>query len=157
MKKTLVMLMVLGLAFPAWGQLSDEAALDDYNRSSSFGIKPAVSPFSLIDLSRVRWSNSYSVSFFSGGNYSGSVGLFRTTMFYDLSSKLSLSLNLGVVHNTGAIWGDGSSNASLLPGFILDYHPSNSFRMSIGVQTYSGYVPYYYYYRPAYWDYPVAP
>ncbi len=157
MKKAIVITLMVGLALPVWGQSSDEAALDDYNRSSALGIKPAATPFSLIDLSRVRWSNSYSVTFFSGGDYSGSIGIYRTTMFYDFSSKLSLSLNLGIAHNTGAIWGDGSSNASLLPGFTLDYHPSEKFRMSIGLQTYGGYPLYNYYYRPSYWSYPLGP
>lgn len=155
MKKTLVVIFVVGFAVSAFGQFSDEAALDDINRSSALGIKPAVSPFSLIDLSRVKWSHSYSVSFFSGGDYSGSMGVFRTNMFYEFSSKLSMSLNLGIAHNTGAIWGDGSSEAQLLPGFQLDYHPSDKFRMSVGVQTYGGYVSPYYY-RPAYWDYPLG-
>ena len=155
MKKALVIIFVLGLAMPAFGQLSDEATLNDVNRSSALGIKPAVSPFSLIDLSRGKWSTSYSVSFFSGGEYSGSMGVFHTSMFYEFSSKLSLSLNLGIAHNTGAVWGDGSSNASLLPGFRLEYHPSEKFRMSIGVQTYGGYASPYYY-RPAYWDYPLG-
>ena len=153
MKKTLVIIFVMGLAVSAFGQSADEAALEEINSTSTVGIKPAVTPFSLIDLSRVKWSHSYSVSFFSGGDYSGSMGLFRTNMFYELSPKLSLSFNLGVAHNTGAIWGDGSSDATLLPGFRLDYHPSDKFRMSLGVQTYSGYV-WPYYYRPAYWDYP---
>lgn len=155
MKKALFVILVVGLAGSAWGQLSDKATLEDINSSSLLGAKPAISPFSLIDLSRVKWSHSYSVSFFSGGNYSGSMGVFRTDMFYELSSKLSLSLNLGIAHNTGAIWGDGSSDASLLPGFQLDYHPSDKFRMSLGVQTYSGYFSPYYY-RPAYWDYPLG-
>ncbi len=155
MKKVLTLLMVLSLAGSVWGQFSDEAALDDVNRAAALGIKPAVSPFSLIDLSRVKWSHSYSVGFFSGGSYSGTAGLFRTNMFYEFSPKWSLSLNLGIAHNPGAIWGDGDANGTLLPGFTLDYHPSEKFRMSIGLQTYSGYVSPYYY-RPGFWDYPLG-
>ena len=156
MKKILVFTLVIGFAFSAWGQLSDKALLDDVNSTSGIGLRPAVTPFSLIDLSRVRWSHSYSVSFFSGGDYSGSYGVLRTNMFYDLSSKLSLALNLGIGHNTGAIWGDGSSNATLLPGFQLDFHPSDNFRMSVGVQTYGGYLSPFYY-HPADLDYPLGP
>ena len=153
MKTALVSLVVIVLAASAWGQLSDQAEMEEINRATVLGIKPAVSPFSLIDLSRVKWSHSYSVGFFSGGNYSGSMGLYNTSMFYEFSSKLSLTVNLGIAHNTGAIWGDGSSDANLLPGFRLDYHPSENFRMSLGFQRYSGYVPYTY--RP-YWDYPLG-
>jgi hypothetical protein len=126
------------LAASAAAQSSDVAKLNDITRASSLGIKPAPSPFSLLDLSRLHWSHSYSLSFFSGSGYSGSVGLLSTSMLYDLSSKLSFGLNLGVAHNTGALWGDGSSQASFLPGFWLDFHPSSKFNMSISVQKYEG-------------------
>ncbi len=155
MKKALVILLVIAFASTAWGQLADEAMIEDVSRSTALGIKPAISPFSLIDLSRVKWSHSYSVGFFSGGNSSGSAGLFNTNMFYELSSKLSLSVNLGISHNTGAIWGNGESDATFLPGFNLDYHPSEKFQMSIGFQRYGGYVSPYYY-RPGFWDYPLG-
>jgi hypothetical protein len=155
MKKTLVLLLVLGFGGTALGQSADVAQIEEANRATALGIKPAVSPFSLIDLSRVKWSHSYSVSFFSGGNYSGSTGLFRTNMFYEFSSKLSLSVNLGIAHNTGAVWGDGATDATLLPGFMLDYHPSEKFRLSIGFQRFGGYVSPFYY-RPAFWDYPLG-
>ena len=145
MKIFLTSLMIFLMAISASAQFADEAKIEEINQNYSFGIKPAVTPFSLLDLSRIKWSHSYSVGFFSGGNGSGSMGLLNTTMFYDFSSKLSLSLNLGIAHNTGAIWGDGSSEANFLPGFTLDYHPSKNFRMSIGMQHYSGYMnPYYY-------------
>lgn len=146
MKIALTVFFLMAIAVSSWGQMADEAQVEEVNRSTLLGVKPAVSPFSLIDLSRVRWSHSYSVGFFSGGNYSGSMGLFNTSMFYEFSSKLSLRLDIGVSHNTGAIWGDESSDARVLPGFQLDYHPSDNFRMSIGLQHYNGYVsPYYYY------------
>ena len=55
-------------------------------------------------------------------------------MFYEISSKLSLSLNLGVAHSGGS-WGEGRE-ATLLPGFTLDYHPSDKFRMTFMIQRY---------------------
>jgi len=152
-KTLFVSLLVVLMAASVWGQLADQAEMEEINRATVLGIKPAVSPFSLIDLSRVKWSHSYSVGFFSGGSYSGSMGLYNTSMLYEFSSKLSLTVNLGIAHNTGAIWGDGSADPNLLPGFRLDYHPSENFRMSLGFQRYSGYVPYTY--RP-YWDYPLG-
>ena len=121
-------------------QLTDQAKINDINNQSGIGINPAPTPFSLIDLSRVKWSHSYSVSFFSGGNNSGSVGLLNTNIFYEFSSKLSLALNIGIAHNPGNFWGDGSTDATVLPSFQLDYHPSNNFRISIGLQQYRGYL-----------------
>ncbi|RME28379.1 MAG: hypothetical protein D6800_03965 [Candidatus Zixiibacteriota bacterium] len=110
---------------------------------AAFGIQPAQNPFSLLDFSRIRWSHSYSVSFFSGGNGSGTVGLLNTTMFYDISRSLSLAVNLGIEHSGGAIWGDANNKARFLPGFTLDYHPSENFRMSLIMQRVDGlYSPY---------------
>lgn len=146
MKKLAIILFVLLATGSTMGQLADQASVDNINRTSSLGLNPAASAFSLIDLSRVKWSNSYSVNFFSGGNYSGSVGVFNSSMFYEFSKKLSLTLNVGVAHNASAMWQDTDHNARILPGFILDYHPSDKFQLSIGFQSYAGYMsPYNYY------------
>lgn len=138
MKKFLALLIVLALAVSASAQSSDAAKLNAISRSSSLGIRPVPSPFSLLDLSKMHWTHSYSLSFFSGSGYSGSVGILRSSMLYDLSSQFTLGLNLGIVHNAGALWGDETINASFLPGFWLDYHPSRRFNMSINVQWYQG-------------------
>ena len=138
MKRVLIVIGLICLAGSTAAQSSDAAKLDDITRSSSLGIKASPSPFSLLDLSRLRWSHSYSLSYFSGSGNSGSVGLLSSSMLYDLSSKLTLGLNLSIAHNTGALWGDGSSQASFLPGFWLDFHPSSKFNMSISVQRYEG-------------------
>lgn len=122
--------------------------------NSSLSLQGAPNPFSLLDLSRIRWSHSYSISYFSGGSSSGSAGLLNSTMFYDISRSFSLSVNIGVLHNSGSIWGDSKNDATILPGFRLDYHPSEKFRMSIAVQRVSGIYPYYYdrggWFSPAY-------
>ena len=111
---------------------------------SGIGVTPARSSFSLLDGSRITWSHSYSVSFFSGGNVSGSVGFLSSTMHYEISTRLSLAVNLGVVHNTSALWGSGQHNATLLPGFRLDYRPADNIFMSVSYQQYpGGYVPSY--------------
>ena len=154
MKKILTLLFVFVFATGAFGQLIEDAQVEKVSSTTVLGVEPAVSSFSLIDLSRVTWSHSYSVSFFSGGSYSGSAGLWNSSMLYDISSKLSLAVNLGVVHGAGALYGDNSGDATFLPGFTLDYHPSDNFRMIVGVQRYSGYAVPYYYYRPSHWGYP---
>ena len=127
-----MLLFLLSSAAPA--QMADKAEIQSPATGSALGLKPARSPFSLLDLSRVKWSHSYSVSYFSGGGSSGSAGLFNSTLFYEFSPKLSLAVNVGILHNTAAIWGDGKNNATILPGFRLDYHPSRQFQMSLVVQ-----------------------
>lgn len=136
--------------------MADQAELDEALKANAMGVQPVESPFSLIDLSRLQWSHSYSLSYVSGNGYSQSVGMLNTSMFYEFSPSLSLMLNVGVAHNAGALWGNGNTDATILPGFVLDYHPSENFRMTIGVQTFGGglYGPYYgrgLYYRPGYW------
>ena len=59
MKKAMVVLLVVAFATTAWGQMADEAMVENINRSTALGIKPAVSPFSLIDLSRVKPLNRF--------------------------------------------------------------------------------------------------
>ncbi|HKK21792.1 MAG TPA: hypothetical protein VJ983_09995 [candidate division Zixibacteria bacterium] len=140
MKKLLVLTISLLFATSAFAQFADQAKINESGKAYSFGVKPAVTPFSLLDLSRIKWSTSYSFGYVSGGSYSGSMGVLNTTAMYEFSPKLSMMLNLGIEHNTGAIWGDGKNNATLLPGFQLDYHPSEKFHMSIGVQRYSGFL-----------------
>lgn len=152
MTKFLVAFIFIVLAATVSAQMADNATTTQSLSEVGFALKPAVTPFSLIDLSRVKWSNSYSVTYFSGGGSSGSLGMLNTMMFYEISSKLSLSLNLGVAHNAGALWGDGSTEATILPGFQLDYHPSNNFQVTIGVQRTAGYM-YPYYYRDSYRDF----
>ncbi|MEA2031336.1 MAG: hypothetical protein U9N55_07060 [candidate division Zixibacteria bacterium] len=139
MKIILTAFFVLILCGSVSAQFSDEASLDKSTRSNSLGVAPVSHPSSLIDLSRLSWSHSYSLSYFSGAQ-SGSVGLLNTTMYYEFSPNFSMAFNLGIIHNAGMIWGDEKNNATLLPGFQLDYHPSEKFRLFIKMQTcYGGY------------------
>jgi len=68
------------------------------NSGIGFGVRPAESPWSLLDMSRISWSHSYSGTYFSGGSSSGSLGMFNSTMMYDISSKLSLSVDTGGIY-----------------------------------------------------------
>jgi len=118
-------------------QMSDQAELERNSRLGGLGVSAASNPFSLLDLSRIKWSHSYSISYFSGGRASGSGGLWQTSMFYEFSSKLSLNMNLGIAH-TGNLISSANRETTFLPGFTLDYHPSNKFRLSLMFQTYRG-------------------
>ncbi len=144
MRNLLAILTVILMAVPVTAQMADRAELEEAARANALGVQPVSTPSSLIDLSRLEWSHSYSLSYMSGGGNSASVGMLNTSMLYEFSPKLSLLLNVGVAHNAGALWGNGASDATVLPGFVLDYHPSDKFRMVIGMQTFAGgyYGPY---------------
>ena len=62
----IVATILLVLSSAAGAQMVEEGNLSTVTSRNILGMQPASSAFSLIDLSRVKWSNSYSVSFFSG-------------------------------------------------------------------------------------------
>jgi hypothetical protein len=138
MKYTVVALLVLALmAASSLAQDADVVRLREAASANVLGTRPVSSPFSLLDFSKMKWTHSYSISFMSGGGSSGSVGLLNSSMFYEFSPKLSLRLDIGILHNSGAIWGDANNEATLLPGFRLDFHPSEKFSLSIGMTRYN--------------------
>ena len=138
-------LIVLILAGSLSAQQADVASVRESTTRSQagLGISPASNAFSLLDISRISWSHSYSVAFFSSSGSSGSIGMLSTTMNIELSSKLNLAVNLGMLHNPGALW-DRNTNAeaSFFPGFRLDFRPSENVMMSLSVQKMAGYSPY---------------
>lgn len=141
-------LLVIGIVLAVGCQVVSAQGIENAPATGSTvtnqtNLKGADSPFSLLSSSRIRWSNSYAVSFFSGGGRSGSVGLLNTSMLYEFSPKLSVGLNLGILHNPGSLWGDRNNGSSLLPGMRLDYHPSKAFRMVLDIRSVSGaFLPY---------------
>jgi hypothetical protein len=152
MHKTLlyITLVLLVLAIGAHAQMADKAELQSLNKDY-LGYKPSSNAFGLLDLSKLQWTNSYAFSYFSGGNTSGSVGIYTASIMYEFSPSLLMHLDLGLAHNPGVLF-DRSVNAdaSLLTNFRLDYKPSENFLISVGVNTYPGAG---YYYRPVYWPY----
>jgi hypothetical protein len=132
------------LAVSSWAQDVEVAKLRDAASANALGTRPASNPFSLLDLSKMSWSHSYTFGFVSGAGTSGSMGILNNTMFYEFSPALSLRLDIGIMHNSGAIWGDANNDATLLPGFQLDYHPSDKFSLTVGMTRYNPAVmPYY--------------
>jgi hypothetical protein len=61
---------------------------------------------------------------------------------YQIARPLYVQLDLGVMHNPGALWGGNSavSGAQIRPNFLMRYTPSPGFQLLIDVRT----VPMYY-------------
>lgn len=130
---TLLFLILISISVSA--QMSDKAEIGKM-RKDYLGLKPAGKPFSLIDLSKLTWTHSYSISFFSGGGLSGSNGLYVGNISYEFSPKFSMNLKLGIAHDPGSLFDQSrGQNAAFLPGIHLDYHPSPNFRISAGFDT----------------------
>ena len=141
MKRIAIIVFVVLLATSSMAQFSDVAEVNELSKTSSLGSMAAKSPFSLLDNSRITWSHSYSVGFFSGGNASGSYGMLNSTMFYEVSSKLTMAFSMALSHDPGAFWGNGNQTATFLPGFMLDFHPSKNFNLRINYQRLDGQNP----------------
>ena len=127
-------------------QLVDQAEVQSVKKDY-LGLTPVDKPFSLIDISRIKISHSYSISYFSGGGQSSSLGMYTGNIFYEITPSLSLDVALGIAHNPGALFNQSmTTDAQFYPAMQLDYHPSEKFRLSVGFISYPGY----YYYNPYY-------
>lgn len=96
------------------------------------------SPFRLFDPSKFSIQHSYALSYFSGGGVgSGSMGLYTASVGYQISRPLFLQVDVGIVHEPGALFGNNvnGSNAHVLPNLSLRYTPSPTFNLIINVQT----------------------
>lgn len=115
-------------------QMADASDLQAIKSRSAISYPAAASPFSLLDLSKLNWSHSYSLSYGSSAYGSGSFGLYTGSVLYEISKSLSMTFALGVGHNPSSLVNSSiNADAELYPSFSLDYHPNNSFRLRVDV------------------------
>lgn len=102
------------------------------------GVKSNTKNFSLLDPARLRIYNSYTFSYFSSGNTSGSFGIYTTTLKYQVSNPLSIALSLNYLHQPLSVFGrdDLRIKNSILPNFQLYYRPNNNFSFMINILTF---------------------
>lgn len=93
--------------------------------------------FSLLDPARLKLHHSYAFSYFSNGRTSGSLGIYTTTLNYQLSNPLSLTLSLNYLHQPLSVFRRDALTVEnrILPNFQLHYRPNNSFSLWINVLT----------------------
>jgi hypothetical protein len=101
------------------------------------GVKSETKNWSLLDPQRLKLHHSYTFSYFSNSKYSGSMGVYTTTLGYQLSDPLSLTLSLNYLHQPLSVFGkdDTRLKSDILPNFQLHYNPGNSFSLWINVVT----------------------
>ncbi len=158
MRKTIVIfaLILLVAASSTVAQFTDKAELG-LIKKDYLGLRPVDRPFSLIDFSRLQWSHSYSMTFYSGAGSSGSIGMYTGNIFYEITPSLSLNMKVGIAHNPGGLF-DRTKNADaiFLPGARLDYRPSDNFHISVGFNSLYGGPGFYsdnLYRSPYWWQY----
>lgn len=135
---TAILLTVLSVT--AMAQMVDEAEVKEITAKYDLGLTKRPST-SFLDLSRLNLSHSYTIGYFSGNGFSGSRAMYNGTIQYQIANPLTLTLNMGVLHDPGAIFGDRklSENSKFLPSGWLDWRPSRNFQMSIGFETVPAY------------------
>jgi len=85
-----------------------------------------------LDPARFSMSQSYTLSFITGGGHSYNQGLYLNTMRYQLSNPLSMFLQLGFVHQPLGSLGENNfqqQSEIFVSGVGLEYKPSDNFRM----------------------------
>ena len=108
--------------------------------------------FGLIDMSKLKMQQSYSMGFSSGGGQSGSYGMYLNNILYPINDKVILNLNLGYVHNPFASF-QTPSPAAFQGRFIgsgdISFFPTENtqLRFSISNLPRYGVDPYYRYRR----------
>jgi hypothetical protein len=102
------------------------------------GVKSEKNSFSLLDPARLKLQQSYSFSYFSNSKQSGSLGVYTTTLNYQLSKPLNLTLSLNYLHQPLSVFGRDKTRMKddILPNFQLQYRPSKSFSLWINVITF---------------------
>jgi len=107
-------------------------------------LTPNNSRFSLLDLSRLKIRNSYTVSYLSSGKHSGTFGLYVTSFEYQLSNPLNIQVDLGYLHQPFSMGRNNIDiNSRILPNVRVNYSPSPYFNLSVNFMSLGNQYRYY--------------
>src|SRR3989304_3681627 len=135
MKRIWTVTILTGLVLSASLIASAQTSLPDPQNQGSgklLGILPAKT-FSLLDPSRLQIRNSYSFSYVAAGKYSGSFGLYQTSIGYKVSNPLYVQVDLGYLHQPLTFKNNLDLNNRFFPNYHLYFNPSQNFHFSIDV------------------------
>lgn len=149
----LKVLAVVGILVPQLllSQVEDTASptsISEYLRAGS-GYGLGLKPLGFLDPSRMTFSHSYTMSYLSAGSEGVMRGLFMETIGYRLSDPVSLTLNLGYLHQPYSTYGpEGiSKSGAFVGGAALTWRPRDNMFLHFEVANYPssygyGYYPY---------------
>jgi hypothetical protein len=133
---SMVITFLLTTALTAQAQLKSQVDEKQINVRESLTTPSSL--FGLLSPNRFSMNQSYSLSFYSGGGQSGSLGMFNNAFNFRLSDPLMLRVDMGVMHQPfGGPKGSGlqNQNAHFMGGAELIYRPSERFMMQVGVSN----------------------
>lgn len=108
------------------------------SRADELAQQPTGIGFSLLDPARLQIHHSYSMSYFSGGGQSGSIGLYMSTLQYQFSKPLTLRVGLGYLHQPLGFLNEnmvGPEGGRILPNVQLDFRPSENMLLRFDYRT----------------------
>ena len=137
--KLVLAIMVLSAPVLLSAQTGDSPSMrvNDYLRSGS-GLGLGLNSFGFLDPSRMTFQHSYSMSYLTSGGQGVMRGLFMESIGYRLSNPLSLTLNLGFMHQPYSSYGpDGiTQGANFVGGAALNWQPSKNMFLRFEVGRY---------------------
>jgi len=131
---------LLMTSYSVMAQLKSQAERQPLNVKTGITSFMPGSLFSFLSSDRFSMSHSYSMMYYTGGGYNGSLGVLTNTMNFRLADPLLLKVNMGVQHQP--FGGPKALNTTqFLHGAELIYKPNNNLIFNIGYSNnpyYSG-------------------
>lgn len=131
--RKLIAILIISISVPALAQSIPQPSADSYVKKGTF---------SIFDPSKLSMTQSYSLSFYSSGGNSGSIGYYMNSLEYRFSNPLKIRIDLGYLHSpTGMFSRNSSANNSgiFVPGITIDWKPTDNFNFRFDYRSRSGY------------------
>ena len=158
-----VIILATLLPLLAFGQLRNDAP-DGTHLRDQLGLPSYTSNgllLGFIDVSKLQFHNSYSLSMFSSGGRAQSLGMLTSQFSYALNPKLTLGGTVGYLHspfgqfgssvtnhNTEQIFNSPLKNGQLFWSGEMTYRPTKNTSLYFSYNNF----PYQNYYNPWYWS-----
>jgi hypothetical protein len=151
MKRAIAIVLISITLYTVLGVTGFSQNLSKEQKDQNFlGLSPKSPSFSLLDPSRLKMTQSYTISYFSSKSDRGSLGLYTNTIQYQLSKPLTVWVGLSYLHQP-LNWLKSqniSTQGRILPNFMLEYKPNSNFYFLVKFST----LPYGLYDREDFWE-----
>ena len=136
MGKTILAMLAASMLF--WGLAGGQTTSTTKNPTTILQTEPTAKAASvfLLDPSRFKIGHTISSSYASIGGHGVLTNMYLANIEYKLANPLDIRLSLGFANSQGALFGPKKSASAIIPGFELNYHPSNKFNLIINYQQY---------------------
>ena len=143
MQKFVIIILALLIPAALWAQFKTQ---NNPNISETIAESPTSFLFGFLNPDRLSMNHYFSASFMTMGGHSLMLNSYINTIQYKISDPLSLRLNLGIANMPYNTFGEnpGLNDTQFFGGAELQYRPSQSTSLSVGVNV----TPYYFYGYP---------